>query len=183
MAQRQVASYVTNMHHNTSSDTFMMDHLPSEALDLKVQLTMLKRKSKYFGWKLIQLQRELIKRRASIKCRKEDLLTRPEAYDRNQDFRDEPILLPEPQDSDWSTEGFHQLQADHRIHFPKLGSNMKKTAIKKFEMHTGYSVNNCGLVTCRKSPYLAATPDGVINEQTIVEVKCPYAWKEAIIQP
>jgi hypothetical protein len=45
---------------------------------------------------------------------------RLEAYDRNQDFRGEVVILPEPLDPDWPGDGFHQLQLEHQIHLPKL---------------------------------------------------------------
>ncbi|WAR12324.1 hypothetical protein MAR_026504 [Mya arenaria] len=57
---------------------------------------------------------------ASTAGRKEDLILRLEAYDRNLDFKGEPILLLEPLDTDWPESGFHQLQLEHRILLPKL---------------------------------------------------------------
>ena len=31
------------------------------------------------------------------------------------------------------------------------------------------------------SPYLAASPDGIVDEDTIVKVKCPYVARNQII--
>jgi len=48
------------------------------------------------------------------------IFSRLEAYDRNKNFQDEPVILPDPVDTDWPESGFHQLQLEHRIHLPKL---------------------------------------------------------------
>ena len=39
------------------------------------------------------------------------------------------------------------------------------------------------LFVCKDHPYLAATPDGVIDDDHIVEVKCPYVGRNSTIKP
>jgi len=39
----------------------------------------------------------------------------------------------------------------------------------------GIEINDCGIFIDENIPYLAATPDGIIGDDTIVEIKCPYA--------
>ena len=49
---------------------------------------------------------------------------------------------------------------------------------------TGKKVNKCGLFVALECPHLAATPDGVVeNEDAIIEVKCPYVGKREKIEP
>ena len=39
----------------------------------------------------------------------------------------------------------------------------------------------CGICVCNNTPYLAASPDGLVNNHGIVEVKCPYTAKDDYI--
>lgn len=41
----------------------------------------------------------------------------------------------------------------------------------------------CGLFVRTDLPYLGASPDSVIDSETLIEVKCPYAGREALIVP
>jgi hypothetical protein len=45
-----------------------------------------------------------------------------EAYDRNQNFISDPVILPEPLSADWPTAGFRQLVEDHKSILPKITS-------------------------------------------------------------
>lgn len=45
---------------------------------------------------------------------------RLQAYDRNQDFCNEPILMPDPLEPNWPTHGFQQINMMHRLLMPKL---------------------------------------------------------------
>ena len=38
-------------------------------------------------------------------------------------------------------------------------------------------VDPCGLFVAREYPFLAATPDGLVGEDSVVEVKCPYGGR------
>ena len=41
----------------------------------------------------------------------------------------------------------------------------------------------CGLFICEKRPYLGASPDAVIDDHEIVEVKCPFEGRKDQILP
>ncbi|XP_025205740.1 uncharacterized protein LOC112602040 [Melanaphis sacchari] len=60
----------------------------------------------------------------------------------------------------------------------QYGRDMEDEAIKKFEDKFGYKVKKCGLLIDMQIPYLAASPDGIIGDTAIIEVKCPYAAKD-----
>lgn len=63
----------------------------------------------------------------------------------------------------------------------KWGRNKEKFAIKKFEESTGYVVTSCGLFIDAEYPFLAASPDGLVGNDALIEVKCPVAGiKEGI---
>ena len=42
----------------------------------------------------------------------------------------------------------------------------------------GFDVTPCGTVICAKEPWLSASPDGIIDSETLVEVKCPIIAHE-----
>ena len=57
----------------------------------------------------------------------------------------------------------------------KHGRLYERVAIEQFENMYDIKVNRCGLFVSEDRPYLAATPDGIISNDRIIEVKCPYA--------
>lgn len=63
------------------------------------------------------------------------------------------------------------------------GRQYESAAIKKFESEYKMKVGKAGLFVCIEKPYLAATPDGVIDADTIIEVKCPYKGRNCQICP
>lgn len=72
-----------------------------------------------------------------------------------------------------------ELQTKPIIH----GRTYEGQAIEKFEARLMTKVNKSGLFVSPEYPYLAATPDGVIDSDHIVEVKCPYNGKNMDIEP
>lgn len=74
---------------------------------------------------------------------------------------------------------------EHLLHPPTLskaavlyGQHYEGAAIIRFEQATALKVNRCGLFVCKDFPFLAASPDGVVNGgSALVEVKCPYSCK------
>lgn len=63
------------------------------------------------------------------------------------------------------------------------GRRCESLAIEQFEEKEGVNVKPCGLFIRPDYPYLGASPDGVINIDTIVEVKCPYTGRNEKITP
>lgn len=35
-------------------------------------------------------------------------------------------------------------------------------------------MKRCGLIVCVQTPYLDASPDSLVSDDTVIEVKCPY---------
>ena len=54
------------------------------------------------------------------------------------------------------------------------GKKYEKLALEKFQEHEGVLVRECGLFVSTECPMLAASPDGLIGDDTVVEVKCPF---------
>ncbi|XP_059153065.1 uncharacterized protein LOC131938859 [Physella acuta] len=54
------------------------------------------------------------------------------------------------------------------------GSNNELQALNIFENKTGHNVKQCGIFL-HENGLLGATPDGLIEEDFIVEIKCPYS--------
>ncbi|KAJ8882099.1 hypothetical protein PR048_018587 [Dryococelus australis] len=67
------------------------------------------------------------------------------------------------------------------IHYPifsgnadtRWGTEMEATAFLSVSETLGKKIENCGSFIHKEYPYLGATPDGVIEESAIVEIKCP----------
>ena len=38
----------------------------------------------------------------------------------------------------------------------------------------GVTTQECGIFVCEEHPFLGSSPDRIVNEELIVEVKCPY---------
>ncbi|XP_014663538.1 PREDICTED: uncharacterized protein LOC106806187 [Priapulus caudatus] len=61
------------------------------------------------------------------------------------------------------------------------GIKYESVAVKKFEKASGLLVKRCGLFVDKEYPFLAATRDGVVDNQSILEVKCPFVAKNYMI--
>lgn len=59
----------------------------------------------------------------------------------------------------------------------RWGTKNEKKGIRAFEMATGLNVRATGLHTHPEHAWLAGSPDGLVGENGIVEVKCPYYFK------
>ncbi|CAI6359447.1 unnamed protein product [Macrosiphum euphorbiae] len=57
---------------------------------------------------------------------------------------------------------------------------MEDTARKKFETLTNFKVLNCGLFIDKDKPFLAASPDGLVGDTALLEIKCPLSTKDTI---
>ncbi|CAG9762672.1 unnamed protein product [Ceutorhynchus assimilis] len=55
----------------------------------------------------------------------------------------------------------------------RYGTEKEPLAIKAYETYTKEIVEPCGLFVDKKHCFLAASPDGLIQEEGIIEVKCP----------
>lgn len=57
----------------------------------------------------------------------------------------------------------------------RWGCDHEDIAKKAFESLYHLKVNNCGLFLSEDYPFLGASPDGVISNDSIIEIKCPYS--------
>jgi len=53
------------------------------------------------------------------------------------------------------------------------GQKFEHVARQYFEQETGMKCKLSGVVISKDEPFLAASPDGIINDKTILEIKCP----------
>ena len=63
------------------------------------------------------------------------------------------------------------------------GQRYETVAVEHFEKEWNVVTQPCGLFVSLVHPQLAATPDRVIDEDCIVEVKYPYTARDKIITP
>lgn len=58
------------------------------------------------------------------------------------------------------------------------GRRNEETARAELEAEVGKTISKCGLFIDHEVPFLGASPDGLINDDTVVEIKCPSSAKE-----
>ena len=63
------------------------------------------------------------------------------------------------------------------------GKKYEPVAVEKFECMSGVKTNECGLFVSPDHPQLAASPDRIIGQDGVLEVKCPYVSREEKISP
>ncbi|KAK6178339.1 hypothetical protein SNE40_013138 [Patella caerulea] len=61
------------------------------------------------------------------------------------------------------------------------GRQYESVAVESFESLTNTTTKSCGLFVSETHPMLAASPDRVIDGETLVEVKCPYSARNQLI--
>jgi hypothetical protein len=55
------------------------------------------------------------------------------------------------------------------------GKTFERRAVEKFENVMNLKVKPCGLFVCGSRPYLGASPDGLVEHDSLIEIKCPYS--------
>jgi len=63
------------------------------------------------------------------------------------------------------------------------GRKYESIAVQAYEQKTGVKTRECGICVCQTSPFLASSPDRVVDEETVLEVKCPYTARDSMISP
>lgn len=63
------------------------------------------------------------------------------------------------------------------------GQTYEKEAIHHYEKANSVKVSSCGLYVSRNLPFLGASPDGIVSDKLLVEVKCPFSAKNKPISP
>jgi len=63
------------------------------------------------------------------------------------------------------------------------GQQYEGVARSQFETLYGAKVKPAGFFICTECPWLGASPDGVIDEEQIIEIKCPYRGKNSKVEP
>ena len=70
--------------------------------------------------------------------------------------------------------GFHSAYTD-------WGIKHEPAAKRKYQIVTGRKSADCGLFVNPKFPYLGSSPDGLVGDDGVLEVKCPasQAWRNS----
>ena len=67
-----------------------------------------------------------------------------------------------------------------RVKAVQWGVNNEEEAVKAFTLKTGLAVKETG-IWFHSSGILGASPDGIIDDETVLEVKCPYTERNLTI--
>ncbi|KAJ4431085.1 hypothetical protein ANN_19680, partial [Periplaneta americana] len=63
------------------------------------------------------------------------------------------------------------------------GKKYESVAVREFEDRFGIVTSLCGLLNSSSHPFICASPDWVICEEEILEIKCPYSAQDSVISP
>ncbi|KAI5639467.1 yqaJ-like viral recombinase domain-containing protein [Phthorimaea operculella] len=63
------------------------------------------------------------------------------------------------------------------------GRIYEKKALIKFTKLSNYQVKRCGIIIHNDLQFLASTPDGLIANDSVIEVKCPFTARKMKISP
>jgi len=61
------------------------------------------------------------------------------------------------------------------------GTKYEPVAVNKYELISGKKTTACGLFVCEQLPFLGSSPDRVVDEHTLLEIKCPYSARNCNI--
>ena len=65
----------------------------------------------------------------------------------------------------------------------KHGKKYEGTALTEYMANRKVVVRSSDIVMCRNAPYIACSPDGLIGDDGLVEVKCPYTARDQNVSP
>lgn len=63
------------------------------------------------------------------------------------------------------------------------GKVHEAVALQKYERFLSAKIDRCGLCISETHPFLAASPDGLLQNETVIEVKCPFVPRRCPITP
>ena len=63
------------------------------------------------------------------------------------------------------------------------GQKYEREAIQHYEIDFNTKVVKCGIFVSKTLPFIGASPDGIISDKIICEVKCPFSAREKEISP
>ena len=61
------------------------------------------------------------------------------------------------------------------------GRKFESLAIQEYEKITQVKTAKCGIFVCREYPFLVSSPDRVVDDKVLVEVKCPFVSRDELI--
>jgi len=70
---------------------------------------------------------------------------------------------------------------DFRSNATDHGKKYEHVAVEAYQTITDLKTDRTGICVYSEIPYLAASPDGLVNTDGIIEVKCPYSAKDDLI--
>ncbi|KAK6178338.1 hypothetical protein SNE40_013137 [Patella caerulea] len=75
------------------------------------------------------------------------------------------------------------LTVPHKVITASLthGRKYEKIAVESFIKETSLAVKACGNVIWNECPFLASSPDRLVEEDATLEVKCPFKSKDMVI--
>ena len=63
------------------------------------------------------------------------------------------------------------------------GKNYEKKALRLFEETLSIKTKEFGLFVSLDYPYLGSSPDAIVDDSAVVEIKCSYSGQNEIVKP
>lgn len=63
------------------------------------------------------------------------------------------------------------------------GKQYESTAIHEYSSRTGVVSQSTGIIVSEQFSFLTCSPDGIIENDGVIEVKCPYSARSSLITP
>ena len=61
------------------------------------------------------------------------------------------------------------------------GRKYERCAIERYNIDHDVTVQDCGIFVSKDHPYIAASPDGIVDSDVLCEVKCPFKARNSDI--
>ena len=61
------------------------------------------------------------------------------------------------------------------------GRKYEAVAVEEYQLETQRKTSACGMFVSPNYPFIAASPDRVVDDSTLLEVKCPFTAREQLI--
>lgn len=63
----------------------------------------------------------------------------------------------------------------------RYGLQYEAVAVTTYDSQNNIQTQRCGIFVSQAFPFLAASPDGIVDDNIVLEVKCPYSARERVI--
>ena len=68
------------------------------------------------------------------------------------------------------------------LKFLQCGQNHEQDAISQYEKMYNVTIQKCGLTLCGSALFIGMSPDGMMDDKIVLEVKCPWSRRSGTVK-